>query len=77
MSSWRWHGRAANTALVLVVGLVALVGLVVQSHGIDTAAEWAALLAAAAGAANPNPRAGRLRRRQAGDGRTSRIPSLT
>jgi signal transduction histidine kinase len=45
MSSWRWHGRAANAALVLVVGLVALVGLVVQSRGIDTAAEWAALLA--------------------------------
>ncbi|GAA2708866.1 sensor histidine kinase [Micromonospora olivasterospora] len=32
-------------ALVLVVGLVALAGLVVQSGGIDTAAEWAALLA--------------------------------
>lgn len=45
MSSWRWHGRAANGALVVVVGLVALVGLVVQSRGIDTAAEWAALLA--------------------------------
>ncbi|MEV0808194.1 sensor histidine kinase [Micromonospora sp. NPDC050200] len=45
MSSWRWHDRAANTALVLVVGLVALVGLVVQSRDIDTAAEWAALLA--------------------------------
>ncbi|MEV6811577.1 sensor histidine kinase [Micromonospora sp. NPDC051296] len=43
--TWRWHGRAANTALVLVVGLVALVGLVVQSGGIDTAADWAALLA--------------------------------
>lgn len=32
-------------ALVLAVGLVAVVGLVVQSRGIDTAAEWAALLA--------------------------------
>ncbi|GAB3145051.1 sensor histidine kinase [Micromonospora sonneratiae] len=31
--------------MVLVVGLVALVGLVVQSRGIDTAADWAALLA--------------------------------
>ncbi len=30
---------------MLAVGLVALVGLVVQSQGIDTAAEWAALLA--------------------------------
>jgi signal transduction histidine kinase len=45
MSRWRWHGRAANTALVLAVGLVALLGLMVQSRGIDTAAEWAALLA--------------------------------
>jgi signal transduction histidine kinase len=45
MLRWRWHGRPANTALVLVVGLVALVGLVVQSRGIDTAAERAALLA--------------------------------
>ena len=42
---WRWHGAATNTALVLAVGLVALVGLVVQSQGIDTDAEWAALLA--------------------------------
>ncbi|PZG24032.1 sensor histidine kinase [Micromonospora craterilacus] len=42
--TWRWHGRAANAALVLVVGLVALVGLVVQSGGIDTSADWAALL---------------------------------
>ncbi|NJP34632.1 sensor histidine kinase [Micromonospora thermarum] len=52
MVTWRWHGRAANIALVLVVGLVAFVGLVVQSRGIDTAAEWAALLAvlAASGA---------------------------
>ncbi|MEU5960482.1 sensor histidine kinase [Micromonospora parva] len=41
MSGWR--GRSANTALVLVVGLIALVGLVVQSRGIDTTAEWAAL----------------------------------
>ncbi|MEE6257843.1 sensor histidine kinase [Plantactinospora sonchi] len=43
MLTWRWHGRAANTALVLVVGLVALVGLLVQADGLDTAAEWAAL----------------------------------
>ncbi|MEO3780401.1 sensor histidine kinase [Micromonospora sp. B11E3] len=45
MSRSRWHGRAANTALVLGVGLVALVGLVVQARGVDTAAEWTALLA--------------------------------
>lgn len=34
--------------MVLAVGLVALVGLVVQSRGIDTTAEWAALLAVVA-----------------------------
>ncbi|SCF13629.1 Signal transduction histidine kinase [Micromonospora viridifaciens] len=45
MSRWRWRGRTADTALVFAVGLVALVGLAVQSRGIDTAAEWAALLA--------------------------------
>ncbi|MGH3714866.1 MAG: sensor histidine kinase [Micromonosporaceae bacterium] len=44
MARLRWRGRTADTALVLAVGLVALVGLVVQSGGIDTAAEWAALL---------------------------------
>ncbi|WP_158848619.1 sensor histidine kinase [Saccharothrix deserti] len=43
MSRRRWSGRTADTALVLAVGLVAFVGLVVQSRGIDTAAEWAAL----------------------------------
>ncbi|MDG4808851.1 sensor histidine kinase [Micromonospora sp. WMMD1120] len=43
MSASRWRGRPADAALVLVVGLVALVGLVVQSRGIDTAAEWTAL----------------------------------
>ncbi|MFI6240314.1 sensor histidine kinase [Micromonospora sp. NPDC050795] len=43
MSGWR--GRTADVALVPAVGLVAVVGLVVQSRGIDTAAEWAALLA--------------------------------
>lgn len=43
MSRWRWRGRTADAALVLAVGLVALVGLVVQSRGIDTAAEGAAL----------------------------------
>ncbi|WP_238432428.1 hypothetical protein [Micromonospora tarensis] len=43
MSGAWWRGRPADTALVLAVGLVALVGLVVQSHGIDTTAEWAAL----------------------------------
>ncbi|MBM0234960.1 sensor histidine kinase [Micromonospora sp. STR1_7] len=44
MSSWPWQGRAANVSVVFVVGLVALVGLVVQSEGIDSAADWAALL---------------------------------
>ncbi|MEV4497867.1 sensor histidine kinase [Micromonospora arborensis] len=44
MSGSRSRGRTADTALVLAVGLVALVGLVVQSRGIDTTAEWAALL---------------------------------
>ncbi|MBE1491082.1 sensor histidine kinase [Plantactinospora soyae] len=51
MSAWGWHGRAANTALVPVVGLVAVTGLVVQAGGIDTAAEWAALLAVLASSA--------------------------
>jgi signal transduction histidine kinase len=43
MVTW-WRGRAANAALVVVVGLIAFVGLMVQSRGIDTAAEWTALL---------------------------------
>ncbi|MBY8871397.1 sensor histidine kinase [Micromonospora sp. PLK6-60] len=52
MARSRWHGPAANAALALVVGLVAVVGLVVQSHGVDTAADRVALLVvlAAAGA---------------------------
>src|SRR5688572_21159905 len=45
MSSWRWPGRTADPDLVLVVGLVALAGQVMQSDGIDTAADGAALLA--------------------------------
>jgi signal transduction histidine kinase len=45
MSRWPWRGRTADTALVLAVGLVALGGLVVQSHGIDTTADGAALAA--------------------------------
>ncbi|MFG2107641.1 sensor histidine kinase [Micromonospora chersina] len=45
MWTGRRHGRAANVALVLVVGLIALGGLVAQSRGLDTAAEWAALAA--------------------------------
>ncbi|MFC3502950.1 sensor histidine kinase [Micromonospora krabiensis] len=49
MSSWRSRSQATNTILVLVVGLVAVVGLLVQSRGIDTAAEGAALLAVLAG----------------------------
>lgn len=50
MVTWRWHGRPADAALVPVVGLVALVGLLVQSRGIDTAADGAALLAVLASA---------------------------
>ncbi|MEU4478940.1 sensor histidine kinase [Micromonospora sp. NPDC023966] len=50
MVRWRWHRDTANIALVLAVGLVALLGLVVQSRGIDTAAEWAALPAVLASA---------------------------
>ncbi|MET8231421.1 sensor histidine kinase [Micromonospora sp. NPDC005298] len=44
MSSWPWRGRAANVSVVFVVGLVALVGLVVQSEGVDTTADRVALL---------------------------------
>nr|MDT0658510.1 histidine kinase [Micromonospora sp. DSM 115978] len=43
MSSWRLRGATADAALVFAVGVVALAGLVVQSRGIDSAAEWAAL----------------------------------
>jgi signal transduction histidine kinase len=39
------HGRAADAGLVAAVGIVALAGLLVQSRGIDAAADWAALLA--------------------------------
>ncbi|MFJ6671472.1 sensor histidine kinase [Actinosynnema sp. NPDC091369] len=41
----RWRGRTAAPAVALAAGLVALLGLLVQSRGIDTPAEWAALLA--------------------------------
>ncbi|GIG86676.1 sensor histidine kinase [Plantactinospora endophytica] len=51
MPRWRWHGWAANTALVLTVALVALVGLLVQSDGVDTTAESLALLAVLASSA--------------------------
>ncbi|MEU8283232.1 sensor histidine kinase [Micromonospora sp. NPDC048905] len=51
MSGARWRDRTANVALVLAVGLVALVGLVVQSRGIDTTAEWTALLVVLASSA--------------------------
>lgn len=44
MSRWRWRGRTAEAGLALGVGLVAVLGLVVQSGGIDTDAERAALL---------------------------------
>ncbi|MGC4811064.1 sensor histidine kinase [Micromonospora sp. DT228] len=44
MSGARWRGRAAEVALVVAVGLVACAGLVAQSRGIDTTAEWTALL---------------------------------
>ncbi|SCL44411.1 Signal transduction histidine kinase [Micromonospora citrea] len=52
MARSRWHGPVADTVVVLAVGLVALVGLIVQSRGVDAAAEWAALIAvlAASGA---------------------------
>lgn len=43
MSRWRWRGRTADAGLALAVGLVAVVGLVVQTGGIGTGAEWAAL----------------------------------
>ncbi|MFB9319170.1 sensor histidine kinase [Cryptosporangium minutisporangium] len=45
------HGRVANMGLMLAVGSVAVLGLLVQTRGpynevdLDTAAEWAALLA--------------------------------
>ncbi|MGV9766557.1 sensor histidine kinase [Micromonospora tulbaghiae] len=44
MSSWRRHGLKAEAAVVPAVALVALLGLIVQSEGIDTAAELVALL---------------------------------
>lgn len=47
MSSWHW----ARTALVPAVALVALLGLVVQSEGIDTTAELVALLVVLASSA--------------------------
>ncbi|MFD6140251.1 sensor histidine kinase [Promicromonospora sp. NPDC060271] len=43
MSRWRWHGRTADAGLALAVGLVAVVGLVVQTGGIRTGAGWTAL----------------------------------
>lgn len=43
MSRWRWRGRTAQAGLALAVGLVAVVGLVVQTGGIGTGAEWTAL----------------------------------
>jgi signal transduction histidine kinase len=44
MSRWRWRGRTAEAGLALGVGLVAVLGLLVQSGGIETGADWAALL---------------------------------
>lgn len=44
MSRWRWRGRTAEAGLALAVGAVAVVGLVVQSAGLDTGADRAALL---------------------------------
>lgn len=43
MSRWRWRGRTADAGLALGVGLVAVVGLVVQTGGIGTGAGWTAL----------------------------------
>ncbi|MEU4767281.1 sensor histidine kinase [Actinosynnema sp. NPDC023794] len=40
----RWRGRTADTAAAIAAGLVALLGLLVQSRGVDTPAEGAALL---------------------------------
>ncbi len=45
MSRWRTDARTTNAVLILTVGLVALSGLVVQSRGINTLAEWAAAAA--------------------------------
>ncbi|MDX5460293.1 sensor histidine kinase [Micromonospora tulbaghiae] len=51
MSSWRRHGLEAEAAVVPAVALVALLGLFVQSEGIDTTAELVALLAVVASSA--------------------------
>lgn len=45
MVRWQGRGRVVNLAVVLAVGLIAVSGLMVQSRGIDTTAEWLALLA--------------------------------
>ncbi|WBC10845.1 sensor histidine kinase [Micromonospora sp. WMMA1947] len=59
MSSWRRHGLKAEAAVVPAVALVTLLGLVVQAEGIDTTAEFVALLVVLASSA-----ALYLRRRQ-------------
>ncbi|WP_454858323.1 sensor histidine kinase [Promicromonospora soli] len=44
MSRWRWRGRTAEAGLALAVGAVAVLGLIIQTGGISTGADWAALL---------------------------------
>lgn len=51
MSRWRWRGRAAEASLVLAVGVVAVIGLLVQAGGMSTGAEWVALLVVLASSA--------------------------
>ncbi|MEE3919231.1 hypothetical protein V2I01_15320 [Micromonospora sp. BRA006-A] len=51
MASWHRHGLKAKAAVVPAVALVALLGLVVQSEGIDTTAELVALLVVLASSA--------------------------
>jgi len=44
MSRWRWRGRTAEAGLALAIGVVAVIGLIVQAGGISTGAEWTALV---------------------------------
>ncbi|MEV0900530.1 histidine kinase [Actinoplanes sp. NPDC049802] len=45
MAGWRLRGRSADAVLVAAVALIGVTGLLVQSRGIGTVAEWAALAA--------------------------------
>jgi signal transduction histidine kinase len=51
MSRWRWRGRTAEASLALAVGVVAVIGLIVQAGGISTGAEWTALVVVLASSA--------------------------